>query len=582
MGIGGHVKIQPRHQKRLGGTRAAMFVYAMIGLENMAFLSMAVSLVTYFYGYMNFSLTKSATTLTNFMGTAFLLSLFGGFISDTYLSRFKTCILFASFEVVGYALLAVQAHFQELRPIPCNASLGSECEPAGSGQEAILFTGLYLIAFGSSGIKGALPSLGADQFDERDPKEAESLASFFNWFLFSVTTGAIFGVTFVVWISSNQGWDWGFTVCSIAVLVAALFLLMGKSTYRSYVPKGESPILRILKVFVVAIRNRNIPIPETTEELHEIHDKEADIVQRTNQFRCLDKAAVITTLLDASEQQQSGSWKLCTVTQIEETKILIRMLPIILSTIFMNTCLAQLQTFTIQQSTTMDRNLLGFKVPGPSIPVIPLLFMFILIPIYDRVFVPLVRRVTGIPTGIRHLQRIGIGLILSIISMVVAGIVETHRKNVAIDNNMVDSPGPLPLTVFWLGFQYAIFGVADMFTLVGLLEFFYEESSSGMKSLGTSISWCSLAFGYYLSSIVVEVVNKVSGGWLGSNNLNRDKLNYFYWLLAVLSLVNLGVYLMCANWYKYKIVGVSMSVSVKQIGEGSDDISERKIEMSNV
>lgn len=72
----------------------------MIGLENMAFLSMAVSLVTYFYGYMNFSLTKSATTLTNFMGTAFLLSLFGGFISDTYLSRFKTCILFASFEVV--------------------------------------------------------------------------------------------------------------------------------------------------------------------------------------------------------------------------------------------------------------------------------------------------------------------------------------------------------------------------------------------------------------------------------------------------------------------------------------------------
>ena len=77
-----------------------MIFAAMVGLENMAFLSMAVSLVTYFYGYMNFSLTKSATTLTNFMGTAFLVSLFGGFISDTYLSRFKTCILFASFEVV--------------------------------------------------------------------------------------------------------------------------------------------------------------------------------------------------------------------------------------------------------------------------------------------------------------------------------------------------------------------------------------------------------------------------------------------------------------------------------------------------
>lgn len=72
----------------------------MTALETMAFLSNGVSLVLYFYGYMNFSLTKSATTLTNFMGTAFLLSLFGGFVSDTYLSRFKSCILFGCFEIL--------------------------------------------------------------------------------------------------------------------------------------------------------------------------------------------------------------------------------------------------------------------------------------------------------------------------------------------------------------------------------------------------------------------------------------------------------------------------------------------------
>ena len=174
------------------------------------------------------------------------------------------------------------------------------------------------------------------------------------------------------------------------------------------------------------------------------------------------------------------------------------MLPIILSTVFMNTCLAQLQTFSIQQSTTLDRNLHGFQVPGASIPVIPLVFMFILLPIYDRVFVPIIRKFTGIPTGIRHLQRIGVGLVLSAISMGVAGVVETHRKNVAIRHNMVDSAGPLPMSVFWLGFQYAIFGTADMFTIVGLLEFFYAESSSGMKSLSTAISWCSMAFGYFL------------------------------------------------------------------------------------
>ena len=72
----------------------------MEGLENMAFVSIAISLVTYFYNYMNFDLTTSSTTLTNFMGTAYLLTLVGGFVSDTYLSRFKTCFVFAAFELL--------------------------------------------------------------------------------------------------------------------------------------------------------------------------------------------------------------------------------------------------------------------------------------------------------------------------------------------------------------------------------------------------------------------------------------------------------------------------------------------------
>ncbi|KAF3446232.1 hypothetical protein FNV43_RR11411 [Rhamnella rubrinervis] len=548
--------LQPRQEKRLGGNRAALFVYAMEGLENMAFIANAVSLVTYFYGYMNFSLTKSATALTNFMGTAFILTLLGGFISDTYLSRFKACVLFGCIELVGYVMLMIQAHMPQLRPFPSKdvaPDQKDQSEAPTKSQVAYLYVGLYLIALGTSGVKAALPALGADQFDANDPKEASKLSSFFNWFLFSLTIGAIFGVTFVVWISTNQGWDWALGICTVCVILAILFLCMGNSLYRNNNAPKRSPLLRILQVFVASIRNRKLPIPGNAEELHEVHDKEAgdqhqEILERTDQFRFLDRAAIVS-----SNQEP---WSLCTVTQVEETKILIRMLPFILSTVFMNTCLAQLQTFTIQQSTTMDTNLLGFKIPGPSIPVIPLAVMSILIPLYDRVFVPFARKITGIPTGIRHLQRIGIGLVLSAISMAVAGVVETKRKSVAIQQGMVDSNEALPMSVFWLGIQYGIFGAADMFTLVGLLEFFYAESSAGMKSLSTAISWCSIAFGYFLSSVVVEVVNKASGGWLASNNLNRDKLNYFYWLLSVLSVVNFGIYLICASWYKYKKVEV--------------------------
>lgn len=242
------------------------------------------------------------------------------------------------------------------------------------------------------------------------------------------------------------------------------------------------------------------------------------------------------------------------------------MVPIIGSTIFLNTCLAQLQTFTVQQGNTLDRYVLGIHVPSASIPVIPLIFMFIAVPLYDRICVPALRKLTGIPTGIRQLQRIGVGLVLATISMSVAGYVETRRKRLAVHHNMVDSPYPLPMSVLWLGLQYGIFGMADMFTLVGLLDFFYSESSTGMKSLGTAFTWFSSAIGYYLSTVIVNVVDQVSGGWFKSNNLNRDKLNYYYYLFAGLSSLNFGFFLLCASWYRYK------DVQVKEEIEGASKV----------
>lgn len=153
----------------------------------------------------------------------------------------------------GYGILTVQARFHQLRPIPCKdlaTTQMSQCEAATGGHAAILYTGLYLVALGTGGIKAALPALGADQFDEKDPKEATQLSSFFNWFLFSLTIGAIIGVTFIVWIGVNLGWDWSFIVCTLTILFAIVFICMGNSLYRNNVPKG-SPLIRIIQVLSI-------------------------------------------------------------------------------------------------------------------------------------------------------------------------------------------------------------------------------------------------------------------------------------------------------------------------------------------
>ena len=89
------------------------------------------------------------------------------------------------------------------------------------------------------------------------------------------------------------------------------------------------------------------------------------------------------------------------------------------------------------------------------------------------------------------------------------------------------------------------------------MEFFYSEAPAGMRSLATAFSWTSLALGYFLSSVLVKIVNRATHmtkthGWLGGNNLNRNHLNLFYWLLAILSMINFVIYLYWSKWYKYK------------------------------
>lgn len=247
-------------------------------------------------------------------------------------------------------------------------------------------------------------------------------------------------------------------------------------------------------------------------------------------------------------------WTVCTVTQVEEVKILTRMLPIFCSTIIMNTCLAQLQTFSVQQGRLMDPQLGSIKIPTPTIPVIPLLFMALLVPLYEFIFVPLAQKLTKHPSGITQLQRIGVGLVLSAISMAVAGIIEVKRRHEANKDPKVK------ISLFWLSFQYVLFGIADMFAMVGLLEFFYKEAPTGMRSLSTSFSWLSLSFGYFLSSVLVDVINSVTkrvsqsgNGWIHEMDLDKSHVNLFYWFLATLSGLNFGVYLCCASWYKYKL-----------------------------
>ncbi|XP_058086447.1 protein NRT1/ PTR FAMILY 4.6-like [Magnolia sinica] len=562
-------KGNPVNKFRHGGIKATIFVFAAAALENMANLGTSANLITYFYLHMHYSMSESADMLTNYMGTTFLLSLVGAFISDAYLTRSKTLLIFGSFELLGFMLLTIQARVKSLQEPPCQIfNPLANCQHVNGRKATFLFSGLYLIALGSGGLKATLPTLGADQFDENDSKERSLISSFFNFFLFSLCVGSSIGVTFLVWLQDNKGWDVALSISTSAIFLGLLIVSLGYTMYRNKIPAG-SPFTKILQVLVAAFRNRNLDLPNNESHLYEEKtgkNSDKDRLHHTQQFRFLDKAAILPQNEEALVSDTS-EWKLCTVTGVEEVKILLRMVPIFACTLLMNTCLAQLQTFSVQQGITMDNKVGSLKIPPASLPIIPMTFIVILTPIYDRVFVPFARKLTGLETGITHLQRVAVGLVLSILSMAAAAIVESKRKDVAKEHHLVFANPmmtKLPMSVFMLSFQFFIFGIADLFTFVGLLEFFYSQAPTGLRSLGTAFAWCSMALGFFFSSVLVNVVNAVtknstsSKGWLNGNNLNTNHLDLFYWLVAILSFLNFLNYLYWANWYKYKQSGTGL------------------------
>ncbi|CAI9761605.1 unnamed protein product [Fraxinus pennsylvanica] len=240
------------NQKK-GGFRTCTFVFVLGTLENIGFVANMLFMVLYFSMVMHFNISTAANTLTDFLGSTFLLTILGGFISDTYLNRLYTCLIFGFLEITGLLLVTIQAYSKR-----------------------------------AGGVKGVIAALGADQFDHKDQKGAQGLASYFNYYQFSATIGSIIGVTAVVWVAMNKGWYWGFFIGLVTAFIEFVVLALGKPFYH-FQPLANSPILRVSQVIITAIQNRNLSLPENPDKLYEIDEKERDLseekLSHTNQFR---------------------------------------------------------------------------------------------------------------------------------------------------------------------------------------------------------------------------------------------------------------------------------------------------------
>uniref|UniRef100_A0A453LXB6 Uncharacterized protein n=3 Tax=Aegilops tauschii TaxID=37682 RepID=A0A453LXB6_AEGTS len=167
----------------------------------------------------------------------------------------------------------------------------------------------------------------------------------------------------------------------------------------------------------------------------------------------------------------------------------------------------------------------------------------------------------GRPQGLTSLQRVGTGLVFATVAMVVAALVEKMRRDAA------NGEPHVAISAFWLVPQFFLVGAGEAFAYVGQLEFFIREAPERMKSMSTGLFLVTLSMGFFLSSFLVFLVHTVTrGAWI-RNNLDRGRLDLFYWMLAVLGVVNFLVFVVIARRHEYK---PSTSVVVAPAGEDND------------
>ncbi|GLT71161.1 hypothetical protein SLA2020_431980 [Shorea laevis] len=367
-------------------------------------------------------------------------------------------------------------------------------------------------------------------------------------------------LTVVVYIQDNVGWGWGLGVPTIAMALSILAFLLGSPLYNRLKP-GGSPLVRVAQVVVAALKKKKQVVPEDATLLYENRELDAAIsvhgrLLRSNQFKWLDKATIVTDG-DITDSKSPNLWRLATVHRVEELKSIIRILPIWASGILLVASSSHQNSFTIQQARTMDRHLSGsFQIPPATLSVFGVITMLSGLVLYERLFVPFARRFTRNPSGITCLQRVGVGLMVNLLGTIVASFVEIKRKAVAANHNLLDDPKAIiPICVFWLVPQFCLHGVAEVFMSAGRMEFLYDQSPESMRSIAAALYWIAISIGNYVGTLIVSLVHNYSGkktNWLPDRNLNRGRLECYYWLVSGVQAINLIYYVVCAWFYTYK------------------------------
>ncbi|KAL7248487.1 hypothetical protein ACSBR2_003256 [Camellia fascicularis] len=420
-------RTKPALKKQTGSWKACPYILGNECCERSAYYGINT----------NLSSVAAVSNLTNWSGTCHVIPLIGAFLADAYLGRYRTI---ASFSIIHvFASISFQTTTNIAQHSFTNISLQSHKaykNASTKGREA-------QEQRHEEENSQALPPVGeiptnnttnnkakTEQTGQAQPKQLgldDIVALNSDAMLFNIIHEAL---TILDFVAGNDIID---TI--------------------SFSPRpGGSPLARLCQVIVASLRKFRVQVPEDNSSLlYETVEEESIVkgsskLDHTNQLSLFDKAAVDTQ--SDHIKDSVDAWKLCTVTQVEKLKSIVRLLPIWATGIIFTRVYSQMGTLFVLQRNTMDLHMTSsFEIPTASLSLFDTVSVIFWVPVYNRVIVPFTRRLTSHKNGFTQLQQMAIGLVISIFAMFAAGTLALVRLQMVRKNNFYEVRH-IPVSVF--------------------------------------------------------------------------------------------------------------------------------------
>ncbi|TVT99288.1 hypothetical protein EJB05_55363, partial [Eragrostis curvula] len=523
-------EIMPENRTTATLSLPCVLIIVVASVERFAYKGVASNLVTYLTGVVGMSTSAAAKSVSAWSGVTSMLPLVSAVLADSYWDRYSTVTASSVLYVLGLVGLTSWALLHTWMP------------------HSTLFLTLYLISIGQAGYNPALQAFGADQLgigdDDAEPGTAAAeekgkvKSKFFQWWYFGICSGSMLGNSIMSYIQDNLGWGLGFAIpCAVmAVSVAAFFcctpLYVQKQQAVSVGRPSPISVFKVVKSVLANVGARKIKLPSRDDngddEISELELQEKPLkAQSHDQKQSLDESSPSVA------------------------KIILGLLPIWTMLLMFAVIFQQPMTFFTKQGMLMDHTVGGgaFVIPPAMLQSSITVSIILLMPVYDRTIIPLINAITRSRDGITVLQRIGVGMVPSVVAMAIAAFVESWRLR------SLAGAADRRLSIFWLLPQYVLLGVSDVFTVVGMQEFFYTQVPGAMRTIGIALYLSVFGVGSFLGAFLITALEMVtatdgnSRGWF-SDDPREAHLDKYYWFLALLSSISFVVFIHLCKYYR--------------------------------